>query len=387
MNGETHRISRFSRVSLQNWRNFRGVTAYLQKRVFLVGPNASGKSNFLDAFRFMKDVVSVGGGFEQAIAKRGGVSRVRCLAARQNPDVTLVFDFIGENDSAPWTYLLQFAQDNRRRPLITREQVRRGGDLLLSRPDESDRQDRELLRQTHLEQVRANKGFRELSSFFSSIEYLHIVPQLVRDPDKYRGQSNDPYGWDFLEKISKAPEKTRQAWLRRIRDALQVAVPQLQDFELWRDERGVPHLRGKYEHWRPYGAWQTEESFSDGTLRLLGVLWAVLDGAGPLLLEEPEMSLHPGVVEFIPQMLARMQRRTGRQVFVSTHSFELLKDTGIGLNEVLLLRPDAEGTTISTASDIEDAGQLLSEGLTLADIVIPRTRPSKAKQLSLFGEK
>lgn len=53
-----------------------------------------------------------------------------------------------------------------------------------------------------------------------------------------------------------------------------MAVPQLEDFELWLDIRGTPHLRGKYEHGRPQGAWQTEDQFSDGTLRLMGLLWA-----------------------------------------------------------------------------------------------------------------
>ena len=119
-----------------------------------------------------------------------------------------------------------------------------------------------------------------------------------------------------------------------MRDALRVAVSQLTDVELWRDERGTPHLRGKYEHWRPQGAWQTEEQFSDGTLRLMGLLWVALEGGGPLLLEEPELSLHPEIVRFLPQMFARMQRRTGRQIILSTHSPDLLRDDGIGLDEV-----------------------------------------------------
>jgi superfamily II DNA or RNA helicase len=65
---------------------------------------------------------------------------------------------------------------------------------------------------------------------------------------------------------------------------------------------------------------------SDGTLRLIGLLWAMLEGTGPLLLEEPELSLHPEVVRLIPQMFARMQRRSGQQVVVSTHSTDLLRD-------------------------------------------------------------
>jgi hypothetical protein len=165
-----------------------------------------------------------------------------------------------------------------------------------------------------------------------------------------------------------------------------VAVPQLNELELWRDVRGTPHLRGKYEHWRPQGAWQTEEHFSDGTLRLMGLLWATLAGTGPLLLEEPELSLHPDVVRFIPQMFARIQRRTGRQIFISTHSMDLLRDDGIGLDEVLLLEPGTEGTSVAPAGSVHAIRDLLQGGLNLAEAVMPRTRPKQAQQLMLFGD-
>lgn len=165
-----------------------------------------------------------------------------------------------------------------------------------------------------------------------------------------------------------------------------MAVPQLEEVELWRDARGTPHLRGKYQHWRPQGAWQTEEQFSDGTLRLMGLLWAVLERDGPLLLEEPELSLHSGIVRLLPQMLARAQRRTGRQVFSSTHSPDMLRDEGIALDEVLLLQPTTEGTDVSPAGSHWEVRDLLEGGLTLADAVIPMTRPREATQLTLFGD-
>ena len=222
--------------------------------------------------------------------------------------------------------------------------------------------------------------------FFSSTRYLHIVPQLIREPDRSVGRENDPYGGDFLEVIAKTPEKTRNAWLRRIRNALRVAVPQLTEIELSRDKRGTPHLRGKYQHWRPQGAWQNEEEFSDGTLRLMGLLWAVLEGAGPLLLEEPELSLHPEVIRYLPQIVARAQRRTGRQIILSTHSTDLLRDNGIGVDEVLMLLPKTEGTQVAPVSSIRDASLLLQGGLTIADLVVPQTRPADSEQLLLALE-
>ena len=52
---------RVTRLILKNWKNFPSVDVALGARVFLVGPNASGKSNLLDAIRFLRDVVVEGG--------------------------------------------------------------------------------------------------------------------------------------------------------------------------------------------------------------------------------------------------------------------------------------------------------------------------------------
>jgi predicted ATPase len=264
--------------------------------------------------------------------------------------------------------------------------VLRGDETLLDRPNDDDRADPARLTQTFLEQVNVNREFRAIATFFASIRYLHIVPQLVREPDRSVGRANDPFGGDFLEQVANTQERTRNTRLRRIQEALRVAVPQLQEIELWRDARGTPHLRGKYQHWRPQGAWQTEEQFSDGTLRLMGLLWVTMDKEGPLLLEEPELSLHPEIVRVLPQMLARVQRPTGRQILLSTHSPDILRDDGIGLDEVLLLVPGSEGTEVTTADSHRDIRDLLDGGLSLADVVIPRTRPARAGQLALFGD-
>jgi predicted ATPase len=117
----------------------------------------------------------------------------------------------------------------------------------------------------------------------------------------------------------------------------------------------------------------------------MGLLWAALDGSGPLLLEEPELSLHPEVVRFIPQMFARMQRRSVRQVMVSTHSGELLADEGIGVDEVLVLFPSDEGTTVRPAALFEDIEALRDGGLSMAEAVMPRTRPEHVEQLAFLG--
>lgn len=379
---------RFTRIHLENWRNFTRVDVPLQQRMFLIGPNASGKSNLLDALRFLRDLVRVGGGLEKAVADRGGVSRLRSLAARRYSDIVIDVH-IDDSDNGGWQYRITIAQDNNARTYLKEEKVWKSGQLILSRPDERDSEDKELLRQTHLEQINSNRNFREVAEFFNTLRYYHIVPQLIRDPERSVGRKFDPFGGDFLEQIADSPKKTQESRLRRILGALRVAVPQLEELTQYKDSRGVPHVRARYNHWRSRGAWQTEADFSDGTLRLMGLLWALLDGSGPLILEEPELSLHAEVARHIPEMMAsiqKSQRRQPRQILVSTHSSDLLSGPGIAPDEVLLLHPTNDGTKVEVAADVTEIQPLLEAGLPIAEAVMPHTRPPKAEQLSFFGE-
>jgi predicted ATPase len=376
---------RFTRLSVRNWRNFTRLDVTLQRRMFLIGPNASGKSNLLDSLRFLSEMVSVGGGFEAVVTRRGGVSMLRSLAARRYPSVSLQVALGSDAVPDEWEYRLTFKQDNQRRPIIENEVVKYRGKTILERPDSDDLRDQERLRQTHLEQVNVNKEFRIVADFLATVRYLHIVPQLVREPDRSVGRVNDPFGGDFLELIARTSKRTRESRLRRIVAALRVAVPQLQELEMQTDARGVPHLRGKYQHWRPQGAWQTEDHFSYGTLRLLGLLWAATESSGPLLLEEPELSLHPEVVRQIPQMFAQLQRRTGRQIILSSHSPEILNDSGIGNDEILILLPGGEGTTAQLLSDHQRAVEARNAGVELAEILRNLTAPENAAELASFA--
>ncbi|MBI2195035.1 MAG: AAA family ATPase [Planctomycetes bacterium] len=372
---------RFVKLVLQNWRNFLHVDVDLSERVFLVGPNASGKSHLLDAFRFLRDVAEARGGFQVAIEKRG-VSKIRSLHARRYPDV--IVDATVDLAGAKWRYRLVFNQDNVRRPIIKQETVWRGDTLIRMRPDEDDGKDPGRLAQTHLEQLNANREFREVADFFAEVRYLHVVPHLVREPDRSMGKERDPFGGDFLEQIArlqKEQKRTFDSRLRKINAALKVAVPQLEELKLERDHAGRPHLRGLYVHWRPQAGWQAEDQFSDGTLRLIGLLWALLDGTGPLLLEEPELSLHEAIIRHVPAMVWKVSRKSRRQVIVSTHSAALLSDESIDAQEVVLLQPTREDTSVTVAGSDRQVRALVEGGVSIGEAVLPRVAPRRAEQL------
>ncbi len=378
-------------LKLKNWRNFRSAELNMARQSYIIGPNASGKSNLLDVFRFLRDVSKPeGGGLQKAVKDRGGITKLRCLHHRRDPEVRIEVHLTKsyEADATVWRYVLGFRTEGKgkQRIVITTEQVWCGDDELLNRPSLEEKTDSLLLTETHLEQTLANRQFRELVDFFSDTTYLHLVPQLLKFGEKIGGNrlEDDPFGQGFLERLANTTKKTRDSRLKRIQTALAVAVPQFRELRFEKDAMGHPHLEALYEHHRPNAGWQSEEHFSDGTLRLIGLMWSLLDGNGLLLLEEPELSLHQAVVEQIPAMVERIQRgrKIKRQVLISTHSEALLNNAGIDPRGLSVLEPSREGTTIRPVNEAESEG--LKAGLSIAEVVLPQTRPKGIEQLGLW---
>jgi predicted ATPase len=376
-------------LTAKNWRNFQRIDVDLRERMFIVGPNASGKSNFLDIFRFLRDIAkSDGGGLQKAITDRGGVSKLRSLAARKDPEISIEItleDVAGE--SPRWRYAVAIRQGagGKGPPFVSYERVWRDDELILDRPDDPDKADPQRRTQTHLEQIGWNETFREIPRFLQNTTYLHLVPQLLRHADQIQGRilEDDPFGQAFLERIARTTKKSQKSLLRIIEDALKIAVPQLEQLEFVRDnDTGTPHLQALYSHWRPKAGCQREDQFSDGTLRLIGLLWSLLEGESMLLLEEPEQSLNSAIVGQLAPMIHRVQKRRHRQVLISTHSDALLSE-GIDGREVLMLTPSREGTEVKVAADVNEIRVLLESGFTAGEAILPRSNPPSPEQLSL----
>jgi len=383
-----------AKLKLQNWRNFKKIEVALRDRVYVVGPNAAGKSNLLDVFRFLRDVAKPkGGGLQRAVEARGGMTKVRCLLARRDPEVLIEVELAEKIDTpCIWRYCLAFRSEGKgkQRVVISKERVEdlRSNTVLLDRPANPDDQaDPERLTETSLEQVNANKDFREIAQFFASLTYLHLLPQLLKHAELGASAllEGDPFGQSFLERIAKTPERTRSNRLKKIETALKACVPNMRDLKFSRDSAtGAPHLEALYEHWRPDAGWQREDQFSDGTLRLLGIMWSLLDGDSLLLLEEPELSLNESIVRQIPPLLWQMQRKAKhrRQVFVTTHSEALLEHSSVEPRHVLRLVPAAEGTQIlpATAQEID----LIEAGYNVAEAMVRKPPRHQLDQLCIF---
>lgn len=379
-----------TKVELENWKNFQRCSVSLTERCFIVGANASGKSNFLDVFRFLHDIVRPGGGLQTAVSMRGGIKKIRCLAARKKTYISLSICVSNREENEEWCYKLVFKgvyggvvkQEIR----VVSEYVSHNDEILLNRKETDLDQDNETLHYTNIEQAITNQQFRDLRDFFLRIDYLNVVPQFVREPDSVQLSKGreDYYGRNFLQRLSLMNEATKRSYFKRVNEILKLAVPQLEELKLVKDAMGVPHLEAKYEHWRAKGSKQSEEQFSDGTLRLIGFLFALLDNKGIILLEEPETNLHSAIVAQFPEFISKIQRlkKDRRQVFITTHSYDMLSNSGIGGDEVVLLRPSAEGTEVVIASSLQEIQNELSAGFSIADSILPMTTPMHVNAIS-----
>ena len=393
------------KIRLHNWKNFQNCEVYLTERCFIIGANAAGKSNFIDALRFLRDIAKQAGGLQTAVEERGGFTKIRCLAARRSAKVLSIKVELGNPNEEQniWRYHLDFSHIGggviKKQVKINSEEVfsYRENKFILQRgttvPNSKIKDDDETLKYTHLEQATANKDFRELQNFFQDIEYLNVIPQMVRESSSmlYSSSKEDYYGRNFLERLSKINEKTRNSYFRKINEFLKITVPQLEELKYVPDKMGIPHLEAKYIHWRDKGSKQQEMQFSDGTLRLIGFLFALIDNNGVILLEEPEINLNSGIVSQLPAFISKIQRnkktKGESQILITTHSYDMLADAGISSDEVLLLETSTEGTKVKRVSDIVKIKAVIDAGLTIADAVIPQTKPKdigKISQLTLF---
>ena len=389
-----------TRLKLTNWRNFTDVDVPLLDRAFIIGPNASGKSNLLDAIRFLRDVAKrEGGGLQAAVARRGGVRQIRSLSAHSGGGVGVEVHLSRDADEpVEWVYRLSFnvERSGNHRTLVQEEIVEHDGQILLQRPTQDDRNDSELLTETALEQVNANRQFRAVAEFFDEVTYLHLVPQLVRYGAEIGGNrlENDPFGQGFLERIAVTNSKTRKSRLDKIATSLSHIVPQLEEITFERDQTsGHPHLRVRFENWRAHDVSQREDQLSDGTLRLIGLFWSLLERGGPLLLEEPEISLNRDIVLRLAGLIYRLsvpvRRRRGedrhkerRQVILTTHSPDLLCDQGIDGWEVLCIIPGKNGSIVEPLAEDPGRRKVLEAGV-MPGVVAPFREQGKQMPLHL----
>ena len=350
---------KLTHLAVTNWRNFAHIEFDMSSRLFVVGPNSSGKTNLLGALRFLGD-----------IGRRGLVAASEDLGG---PDRY----FRSGADSAAFVATFNDTQNSAEFALFLRlmsagpKSTKRGSDadqtfaFPMTGPFTGEPNDRYLdVHQTitaggkkpadegesiPVEDEEAQRT--RVCQTLAGIRYIHPNPKkMLERADRY-----DPdHGTGFFQHAGRFSDQQLNAALNRIRPIMAAAVPEVPNLSYLRMGLGTevvfyndtpdPGARGVYSH----------EQFSEGTLRLLGMLFDLATlplTTSIVLIEEPETFLQASIVRSMSSFLAEVAMNHDVQMVISTHSPELIDSEVVLPNEVLVLRSQNGETT----------GELLSQ--------------------------
>ena len=346
--GDNIKLTHFAAA---NWCNFAHIEFDMSSRVFIVGPNSSGKSNLLGALRFLSDIARYG--LAAATEDLGGLDRYVHSGA-DSASFVATFDDAGSSVE----YVLKLQRSVSDGEGLMREGGANEASALLSEDPLSGNPSWRILsvRETVIVNDRdelegENDWQSKLRQVLAGIRYIHPNPKkMLGRADRY-----DPdHGTGFFQYAGRFSDQQLNAALDRIRPIMAAAVPEVPNLSYLRmglgtevvfysdtPERGA---RGVYSH----------ERFSEGTLRLLGMLFdlATLPRTTSIvLIEEPETFLQASVVRSMSSFLAEVAMTHDVQMVISTHSPELIDSELVLPSQVLVLRPE----------DGETVGELLSQ--------------------------
>lgn len=363
-------------MRLTHYRSIKSCDVVLGDLVLLVGPNGAGKSNFLDALRLTSQALREN--LDNALRERGGVTEVRRRSTGHPTHFTVSLELDWAGGGGEYQFSIGALPKGGYR--VTREScsVRLTEFGSADRFFEITRRGQETETRTSEERLPAASpdrlmlvamsGTEPFSAVFhglAGINVFSINPDAVRAPQKpgpgellLRDGANLASVLDQLRREDPRRKEIIEAYLGGIVDG--VVSADRRAIGAWETVELSQRVRGAPSPWEFMAS-----SMSDGTLRVLGILTAVLGAstrfASPVGVEEPETALHPRAAAVL--MDAMREAAETRQVLVTTHSPELV-DTVDEQTGLLAVRA-VEGDTFIGQVDV--AGRLaLREGLFTA---------------------
>ncbi len=317
------------RLKVSNFRSLdRDVQVEPGRIAFFVGPNGAGKSNLLDVLSFVREAVTVG--LPAAVTSRNGIGAVR-RHSRGHPHpvrVGLELDL----DGRPAAYGFVIVGDSRSEYRVGQEQAEvtteqgervvfeRRGDTWRAPQGLHPRVDDQSLALTALGGV---EPFRSLHEALSRMVVYAVFPNNLEVPQRFdtaRPMRRHGENWvSALKDLLRDPDA---------REQLVTALGKVAgDIEDVRVTPAGGHLVAEFKQ---AGASDREKRWfdagqqSDGTLRVAGLLTALLQRPPlPVVgIEEPELTVHPGVLPVIWDFF--LQAAEVSQILVTTHSPALL---------------------------------------------------------------
>ena len=379
---------KLTHIAITNWRNFAHIEFDLSSRLFVVGPNSSGKTNLLGALRFLGDIGRRG--LVAASEDLGGPDRYFRSGADSAAFVATFNDTQNSTEFALFLRLMSAGPKSTKRgsdadqtfafpmtdPLTgepndryldVHQTITAGGkkptDEGESFPVEDEEAQRTRVRQT-----------------LAGIRYIHPNPKkMLERSDRY-----DPdHGTGFFQHVGRFSDQQLDAVVDRIRPIMASVVPEVPNLSYQRMGLGTEVVFYSDTPVRGASGVYSHEQFSEGTLRLLGMLFDLATlprDTSVVLIEEPETFLQASVVRSLPSLLAEVAMNRDVQMVISTHSPELIDSELVLPSQVLMLRSENGETTGELLSESNDprikavvsAGLPKSQGI---DAVNGRTIP------------
>jgi predicted ATPase len=382
-----------TRLILRNFKSFRDADVSLGPLNVVVGPNMGGKSNLLDAFRFLYECWFPDGGTYGplgAITRRGGIDEVlwkgRGAAARllsigiefADPvQPRRGFQYKIELIGGPSGYVnvqtedLILLENGEQCPLIKRERdsrwlVNADGQLLASiEPQRSA-----------MEFAPPNWEGSPLKWFAQNWRYYNLVPSMMKQLNQVgAGGVLEPQGQNLSAWMmwlqTRAPEV-----FSRITEITRDTFPGVRRLLTWPNQQSTVYLSSEEEALaRPIPLLQ----MSDGELAFIAyvsLLYAPDNLGGTLILiEEPENHLHPRLLETLVSLLRQFWEEVSErsvptsQIVLTSHSPFLVDQTS--LDEIVWIGKRDGETFVIRPGDKTDLRKLVEDkALGLGDLML-----------------
>lgn len=336
------------KLKLENLLSFRSTEVELRGLNVLIGANASGKSNLIEAIGLLQAAPV---DLNTAILRLGGV-HVVCSLASRSPTAAIECDHL---DGAQLQYRLEFAEQASSFSI----QGERLSDLpLATQPSYFNRTSGKVIfgPESHGEVSPMESVFRVYKNPNDPTPITRIGRALesIRIYREFRTTGNSPArlgtststrkeflhdGGDnlavvLLDMNFKGLHEQVQAYLRRFCERFDDVYVNLDGpvVKTFIEESG---LLEKLTAWR----------LSDGTLKFLCLLAVLLDpNPAPLIcIEEPEVGLHPEAIQIVADALVEASERT--QLIVTTHSEALIDALSERPEDVVITERDFDNST------------------------------------------
>jgi AAA domain, putative AbiEii toxin, Type IV TA system/RecF/RecN/SMC N terminal domain len=336
-------------LTLENFKSFRHAELELSPRLtLLVGANASGKSNVFDAIRFLQGL-ALGmspadvlrgrweGGREVWPGIRGGVGEIT-----KHGEPQLRIRSRWSRDSVSYDHDIAYTTNPRLG--ITVEHAGPTGSPIYGGDDRG-----------MLGYVEKDNALAPLADAIRSTFFLDLNPRRMRDyvPKTStqlgaEGQNLSAAVWQLCQDTGRKQDLLD--WMSEL------CAPALADIDFVETELGDVMLVLVEQD----GARVSARSLSDGTLRFLGELTALLTAprGSLILIEEIENGLHPARIHLLVELLTGLTAERDVQILATTHSpavLGALADTDLELAKAALVFgrvPNEPGTVARRLGDL-----------------------------------